>query len=216
MSAATVLQRLEPVMALAIGATAARGVFRTLPESVNAAPGTLDVVEVRELLTQLETGGRLFALPGRAVPTRELREAITGGQLAKPRSQRFGISSDGDVLVVQRATQALTRGFFGVTDCVRLATATSELARNIYMYAQRGDVTLRLSEEPHAYFFEVEAVDQGPGIANLDVIMKGQYRSRTGLGRGLVGTRALLDDLRVDTAPGKGTRIHGVRKVRKS
>lgn len=212
---ATVLQRLEPVMTGVLGATAAKSVFRTLPASINASPGSLDVVEVRELLAQLETSGRLFALPGRALPARDLREAITGGQVARTREQRFGIATDGDVLVVQRATQALTRGFFGTTDCVRLATATSELARNIFMYAKQGQVTLRLREEPLAFVFEVEAVDQGPGIPNLDVIMKGQYRSRTGLGRGLAGTRALLDDLRIETAPGEGTRIHGLRRVRK-
>jgi serine/threonine-protein kinase RsbT len=63
--------------------------------------------------------------------------------------------------------------------------------------------------------FEVSAVDDGPGIANLDVIMKGQYRSRTGLGRGIVGTKALLDELEVDSAPGKGTRISGHRRARK-
>ncbi|MFZ5445668.1 MAG: ATP-binding protein [Myxococcota bacterium] len=212
---ATVLQAIEKVVTDALGASA-KGVIRTLPDSVSRAPGTLDVVEVRELLSQLETSGRLFAAPGRPFPLRELRLAMTAGAPARTTEQRFQIVSDRDVLVVQRASQHLTRGFFGVTDCVRLATAASELARNIYMYAKEGDVTLRLAEEATAWLFEITAVDQGPGIPHLDVIFSGTYRSRTGLGRGLIGTRALLDDLTVATAPGKGTRIVGFRRAKKT
>ncbi|MDP1828836.1 MAG: hypothetical protein Q8L48_36585 [Archangium sp.] len=212
----TVLQAIEPVMHEALAVAAARSVFRTLPAWVNQSPGSLDVVEVRELLAQLETSGRLFATPGRPLPLQKLRAAITGGAPARATEQHFSIVTDSDVLVVQRATQALTRGFFGLTDCVRLATAVSELARNIYMYAKTGKVTLRLSEEVAHFFFEVTAVDQGPGIAHLDVILSGAYRSRTGLGRGLIGTRALLDAMVIDSRPGQGTRITGQRRARKA
>lgn len=212
----SVLQAIEPVMNDALGLSAARGVFRTLPAWVNQNAGSLDVLEVRELLAQLETSGRLFASPGKPIPSRRLREAVTAGAPAKPNEQRFNISSDRDVLTVQRATQLLTRGFFSITDCVRLATAVSELARNIYMYAKQGTVTLRLTEEPASWFFELSAVDEGPGIPHLDVIMKGEYRSRTGLGRGIIGTRSLLDSMLVDSTPGKGTRITGHRRVRKT
>jgi len=154
-------------------------------------------------------------MPGKPLPLGPLRSAVTGGVSARPCEQHFTISSDRDVLVVQRATQLLTRGFFGVTDCVRLATAVSELARNIYMYAQKGTVTLRLVEEPSHYFFEVKAVDEGPGIPHLETILSGQYRSRTGLGRGIIGTKALLDAMTIDSAAGKGTRIVGQRRVRR-
>jgi len=211
----TILEAISPLMNDALGAAPAKSVFRTLPPAAQQTPGSLDVVEVRDLLSQLETSGQLFARPGKPISTRQLRVAITGGAPARSKEQRFTIQSDGDVLVVQRATQALTKGFFGVTDCVRLATAVSELARNIYMYARQGVVTLSLNEEPNTFFFVVTAVDEGPGIPNLELIMSGQYRSRTGLGRGLAGTRALLDALTVDTAVGKGTRIRGERRVRK-
>lgn len=213
--AATVLQAIEPLLIDAIGATSARGVLRTLPETVSARPGSLDVVEVSELLSQLQTSEKLFARPGHGLDHRALRDAITAGTAARQREQRFTISSDGDVLVVQRATQALTRNFFSITDCVRLATAVSELARNIYMYAKRGHVTLRLTDEAAAWRFDVEAADAGPGIPNLDLILSGQYKSRTGLGRGIIGTRALLDEMEVDSKPGQGTRITGTRRSRK-
>lgn len=212
----SILSAIEPLMNECLGAGSAAGVFRTLPTSVHQEVGSLTVIEVRELLLHLETSVRLFARAGKPMPVGRLRDAITGGVPAKPREERYPIKSDRDVLVVQRATQLLTRGFFGVTDGVRLATAVSELARNIYMYAGQGEVTLRLSEEPTAFVFGIFAADQGPGIPHLATIMKGDYRSSTGLGRGIVGTQALLNSMHVDTAPGKGTRITGERRVRKS
>jgi serine/threonine-protein kinase RsbT len=210
-----ILEAITPLMNESLGVTAARSVFRTLPPSVHAEAGSLDVVEVRELLTHLETSGRLFATAGKPLPVRLLRDAITSSLPARQKEQRFTIASDGDVLIVQRATQALTKGFFSVTDCVRLATAVSELARNIYMYAKTGTVQLKLMDESAHWRFEVDARDQGPGIANLEVILSGAYKSRTGLGRGIIGTRSLLDEMTIDSAPGKGTRIVGFRKARK-
>ena len=212
----TILEAIEPVMNDALGLAAARSVFRTLPAAVHQPTGSLDVVEVRDVMVHLETSGRLFATPSRPFPVVLLRDVVTRGSLPKPAAKSFAISSDHDVLVVQRATQALCRGFFSTTDCVRLATAASELARNIYMYAKQGTVTLRLSDENTHWRFELSAVDDGPGITNLDEILRGEYRSRTGLGRGIFGTRSLLDELNVDSAPGKGTRITGHRKVRKA
>lgn len=212
----TIREIIEPLMHDAIGMAAAKGVFRTLPASVNATVGTLDVIEVRELLSHLETSGKLFALSGKGVPSKQLREAITRGLPAKQKEQRFTISIDRDVLVVQRATQALTKTFFSTTDSVRLTTAVSELTRNIYMYAKQGHVTLRLSEAPQHWRFDVEAVDTGPGIPHLELVLSGAYKSSTGLGRGLIGTRALLDDLQIESATGMGTRITGHRTARKT
>lgn len=212
----TILQTIEPMMHDAIGVTAARGVFRTLPSSVRAPVGSLDVIEVRELLSHLETSGKLFALTGKSLPSKALRTAITSGAPAKKREQRITISSDADVLIVQRATQSLTKGFFSTTDCVRLATAASELTRNIYMYAKQGYVVVRLSEEPGHWRFDLEAVDHGPGISNLELILSGAYKSQTGLGRGLIGTKALLEEMKIESAPGLGTRITGHRRARKT
>ncbi|MGV3623551.1 MAG: ATP-binding protein [Archangium sp.] len=211
-----ILDAITPIMNASIGLTAARGVFRTLPRSVTAEVGSLDVLELRELLSHLETSGKLFAMHGKPLPIAQLRQAMTGGGLAREKVQRFTIASDGDVLVVQRATQALTKAFFSMTDCVRLATAVSELARNIYMYAKTGSVTLKLADEPTHWRFELSADDHGPGIPNLEVIMSGAYKSRTGLGRGIVGTKALLDEMKVESAPGKGTHITGLRRARKT
>lgn len=211
-----ILEAITPIMNASIGLTSARGVFRTLPPSVNAEVGTLDVLELRELLSHLETSGKLFALSGKGVPSKQLRDAITRGAPAKQKEHRFTVSIDRDVLVVQRATQALIKSFFSTVDCVRLTTAVSELTRNIYMYAKHGHVTLRLTEEPQHWRFDVEAVDTGPGIPHLGVVLSGAYKSSTGLGRGIIGTRALLDGFHIESAAGLGTRITGHRTARKT
>jgi signal transduction histidine kinase/CheY-like chemotaxis protein len=90
-------------------------------------------------------------------------------------------------------------------DQVRIATATSEIARNAFRYARNGKVTFSLQlESPQR--LEVTVSDSGPGIANLDEILEGRYKSETGLGMGLIGTRRLMDDFHIETSP-NGTTV---------
>jgi len=90
-------------------------------------------------------------------------------------------------------------------DQVRIATATSEIARNAFRYARNGKVTFSLQlESPQR--LEVTVSDSGSGIPNLDEILEGRYKSETGLGMGLIGTRRLMDDFRIETSP-NGTTI---------
>jgi serine/threonine-protein kinase RsbT len=74
------------------------------------------------------------------------------------------------------------------------------------MYAGGGEATMHaLRGLRHG--LEVRVTDHGPGITVLQEALAGRYRSRTGMGAGLRGTRALVDDFEVETAPGAGTRI---------
>jgi serine/threonine-protein kinase RsbT len=207
--------QLEPLLLAVLGNMATRAVLRTLPGVLQAA-GTLDLVEVRELMTQLDASHRLYSTAVRALNLEALRQVVTGGKPVSGRVEAIEVRTDMDVLTVQRTAQRLARGFFSVTDGVRLATAASELARNIRMYAKRGTLTLRLEEEPGHYRFEIHAVDAGPGIPNLPEIVAGQYTSKTGLGRGIIGTKALVDEMELDSAPGQGTRIRCVKRARRT
>jgi anti-sigma regulatory factor (Ser/Thr protein kinase) len=106
------------------------------------------------------------------------------------------------------------RRLFKSTDVVRVATAVSELARNIYMYAGTGRVTLEVRTEAlHSAVFSVVAEDRGAGIPHLASVLNGTYRSTTGLGRGLRGAQSLLDALTIDTGP-SGTTVRGHRRTR--
>jgi signal transduction histidine kinase/CheY-like chemotaxis protein len=84
-------------------------------------------------------------------------------------------------------------------DQIRIATATSEIARNAFRYARNGKVTFSLQLEPPQRL-EVTVSDSGSGIPNLDEIMDGRYKSETGLGMGLLGTRRLMDDFHIETS----------------
>ncbi len=87
----------------------------------------------------------------------------------------------------------------------KIATAVSELARNVVKYAKVGSIELAVRVGPPP-FFAIRAIDEGPGIANLDHVLGGSYKSKTGMGLGLLGTRRLADRFDVATSP-KGTTV---------
>jgi serine/threonine-protein kinase RsbT len=81
----------------------------------------------------------------------------------------------------------------------KVVTAVSELARNIARYAGAGQIRFRV--DTNSEYIVIVAEDNGPGISNLDEILAGNYRSRTGLGRGLLGSRDLADHFDIRTSP---------------
>ena len=81
-----------------------------------------------------------------------------------------------------------------------------ELARNIFHYAKTGTISLKKLGAPRPGL-EIVAIDQGPGIRDVKHVMSGSYRSTTGMGKGLLGARRLVDVFEIDTAPGRGTRV---------
>jgi serine/threonine-protein kinase RsbT len=88
----------------------------------------------------------------------------------------------------------------------KVTTIVSELARNIVLYAQQGTIDLGFSNQERQSQIVVKAVDNGPGIPNLNQILGGQYQSRTGLGKGLLGTKRLADNFHISTGA-QGTSI---------
>jgi signal transduction histidine kinase/CheY-like chemotaxis protein len=111
----------------------------------------------------------------------------------------------------QRARQVAALLGFGHQDQARIATAVSELARNVIHYAGRGRAAFVLEDgdegEGAPQQLAVRIEDQGPGIAHLDLVLSGRYQSPTGMGVGLTGARRLMDSFDIDTAAGTGTRI---------
>jgi len=88
-----------------------------------------------------------------------------------------------------------------------IATAISELARNILLYASRGEVTMRTIENNGSKGITVEARDDGPGIPQPQRALEDGYSTSGRLGLGLPGVKRLMDEFRLETAPGRGTRI---------
>lgn len=120
---------------------------------------------------------------------------------------RLAIRYEPDVVTARQKTRGLAEmlGFDG-QDQARLATAVSELARNVFQYAGSGQIEFFFSQGA-PQLFSVRVSDAGPGIAELDAILAGTYRSSSGMGVGLSGTKKLMDSFRIETAPGRGTVI---------
>ncbi len=124
------------------------------------------------------------------------------------------VSADTTVVLIRseadmNATRGLARelcklvGLMGYP-AQKVVTAVSELARNIARYAGDGRVCFRVDADAHALLIVAE--DHGPGIANLEEVLSGNYRSRTGLGRGLLGVRKLATSFEIETNE-LGTRV---------
>lgn len=116
------------------------------------------------------------------------------------------------VLSRQRARQLAAILGFDNQDQTRIATAVSEIARNVYSYAQRGRVTFRIEGKTTPQVLVIQIADQGPGISNLRQILDGQYHSETGMGLGILGARRLMDRCEIESAPGAGTTVR-LRKI---
>ena len=118
------------------------------------------------------------------------------------------IENEGDVVAVrQRAHRVAELLGFDRQDQTRIATAVSELARNAFGYAGGGRAEFALDAASVPQRFVVRICDSGPGIANLQTILDGQYRSTSGMGLGLVGARRLMDTFSIDSKPDKGTNV---------
>jgi serine/threonine-protein kinase RsbT len=124
---------------------------------------------------------------------------------------------DDIVLCRQRAREVAKRLGFGAVDQSRIATAVSELARNVVRYAidGQGEVTIReLPDEVRRTGIEIVVADDGPGIMDLERAMRDGFTSGGGLGLGLPGTKRLMDEMEIESGAGRAT-IITIRKWRR-
>ncbi|ORJ53164.1 anti-sigma regulatory factor [Mycobacterium simiae] len=118
------------------------------------------------------------------------------------------INNPDDIVDARKAGHQLALDLgFSLTDVTMIATAISEIARNITSYAGRGAVRVMVAERENREALVVRAEDDGPGIADVERAMEDGYSTGRGLGMGLPGARRLMDRLVVESALGKGTVI---------
>jgi len=128
---------------------------------------------------------------------------------------RVAIRTDADVVTARQEARTMGAELgLSSTDLTLLATAISEVARNITTYAGEGEVALRVVERGGRRGVEVVASDEGPGIADLELAMQDGYTTGKGLGLGLPGARRLVDEFELRTALGSGTSIRLVKWTR--
>lgn len=88
-----------------------------------------------------------------------------------------------------------------------IATAVSELARNIVKYADKGEIVIGKIEKGHQSGIEVVARDKGPGIADIEQAVTDRYSSGGTLGLGLPGVRRMMDEFEIKSTAGQGTTV---------
>ena len=120
---------------------------------------------------------------------------------------RVPIRSDGDIVAARQAVRELAaRVGFSPTELTLVATAVSEIARNIVRFAAPGEIVVELLEEPRPGV-QVVARDTGPGIPDVAQALADGYSTYDGLGLGLPGARRLMDEFEVVSEMGRGTTV---------
>ena len=121
---------------------------------------------------------------------------------------RVPVSRDADVVTArQLGREAAARAGFSPSDQTLIATAISEISRNIVKFAERGEVTISLLSEDGRRGISVVARDVGPGIANPEEALRDGYSTYQGLGLGLPGAKRLMDGFHLRSVPGEGTTV---------
>jgi serine/threonine-protein kinase RsbT len=125
---------------------------------------------------------------------------------------RITVASDAGVMHARQKGRELGAaiGISG-SDLTLMATAISEIARNIVQYAGKGEIEFRSIVRAGRRGLQVIARDQGPGIADIARAMQDGYSTSRGMGLGLPGARRLMDDFQIISELGKGTTVMMVK-----
>jgi serine/threonine-protein kinase RsbT len=125
---------------------------------------------------------------------------------------RIRIAEDTDLIPARAEGRALAeRQGFSRTDATLIATAISEIARNIVVHVGEGEVVLRALDEGRRCGVLVVARDEGPGIRDMDSAVRQGYAESTSLGLGLPGARRLMDEFELESSPETGTTVKMVK-----
>ena len=231
----TVEDAVGAVLSGAISAITQRSIFNRLGGLARTPVGQLGPVERQTVLKELESSLRLFARASSVELLAACERALTdtsgtgagistgtgaGGPGAgtgtgaavasKAIHKVFAVDQEKDIATarLEAWSEAVRIGLSKFT-AVKVATAVSELARNIVFYAGKGTVELRATEDERGPSLQIVATDKGPGIEprKLEEIWAGTYKSQRGMGKGLLAVKKLVTDFHLDTGPGKGTTV---------
>jgi serine/threonine-protein kinase RsbT len=177
---------------------------RALRES-KIEENNLAFTDIPQLLPRLERRARLYLDPVRH--TRLSAElALIGSDRPSRKSRTINVAKESDISDARLMARAICEGVGAKSFIVhKVVTIVSELARNIVHYTPGGTIDLAVIRDKPARV-SIVAVDSGPGILNYDLVMSGNYRSKTGMGRGLLGIKRLAERCTINPGP-PGARI---------
>jgi len=223
----TVETEVGAVLAGTISAITQRSIFNRLGGLAARPIQQLTPQDRLAIMAELESSVRLFARRNSAELIASCAQALSApgntaagqtgtGSAAGPAgdgagtTKRLAIDQEKDIATarLEAWSEAVRIGLSKFTS-VKVATAVSELARNIVFYGGKGYVELKSTRDDRGPALQIVASDKGPGIEprKLDEIWAGTYKSQRGMGKGLVAVKKLVDDFHLDTGPGRGTTV---------
>lgn len=216
----TVETEVGAILAGTISAITQRSIFNRLGGLAVRPIQQLTPQDRLAIMAELESSVRLFARRNSAELIASCAQVLgaagepggtpTGaaGESQGAATKRLPIEQEKDIATarLEAWSEAVRIGLSKFTS-VKVATAVSELARNIVFYAGKGAVELRSLKDDRGPSLQIVASDRGPGIEarKLEEIWAGTYKSQRGMGKGLVAVKKLVDDFHLDTGPGRGT-----------
>jgi serine/threonine-protein kinase RsbT len=118
------------------------------------------------------------------------------------------VTGEADIVMARVKAKAVAEAMgFNYMDQTRIATAVSELARNAFQFAGKGKVRITTVNRQEKRGIEIVVEDRGPGIKDLELVLKGGYSTGKGLGMGLSGSKRLMDEFDIKTKVGHGTTV---------
>ena len=223
----TVETEVGAILAGTISAITQRSIFNRLGGLAARPIQQLTPQDRLAIMAELENSVRLFARRNSAELIASCARALgAAGEPAQPATaggaaagaagdtagthKRLPIEQEKDIATarLEAWSEAVRIGLSKFTS-VKVATAVSELARNIVFYAGKGAVELRSHKDGDGPSLQIVASDKGPGIEprKLEEIWAGTYKSQRGMGKGLAAVKKLVDDFHLDTGPGRGTTV---------
>ncbi len=172
---------------------------RTIRET-GLDPEHITFSDIPRILPRLERRARLYLDPVRyARLSSDL--ALIGGDRPSRRSRTVAVQKESDISDARMMAKAICEGVGARSFIVhKVVTIVSELARNIVHYTPGGTIELAVIRDKPGRV-AIAAVDSGPGIPNLEEILSGRYKSKTGMGRGIIGVKRLADRFSINPGP---------------
>jgi serine/threonine-protein kinase RsbT len=203
----TDFERLILILERHVSAIHARSVVRHALSEHRLVPGEFRMAQLPKITSAMERGLRLFS--SEVVINRAMQDVgtLVSKKTNEVEACTIDIDVEADISRARNTARHMCEQLGGKGYAIqKVTTIVSELARNIVSYTPGGKIELAWKQEREQHRFTICAIDRGAGIPHLALVMSGDYRSKTGLGRGIVGTKRLADSFDIATSA-SGTHI---------
>ncbi len=198
-------QQILEVLVKHLSPSNAEGTLMRSMREANMRADTFALTDVQKLLPSLERRIRLYVDPVRHARLAQELGELGGGKPSRT-TRTLVVKTEADISEVRRVAKSICDGS-GARSFIthKVVTIVSELARNIVHYTPGGTIEVGVIRDKPPRC-SILAIDNGPGIPNLEEITSGRYKSKTGMGRGIIGVKRLAERFKINPGP-PGTRI---------